>query len=241
MRGQRAVLETGSVPPPIWLRLYSKLREVGPLYLAQLTLQRAFVPRLFEVDWRVIVAMDLRILPQGVADGDIREATTNDIDRFVAFGERADVIRNRLRNGQRGWVVERNGCFLGYDWLGLPLKTISPWLFIEGSEGDVWGHFIKIRNDCRGTGLGPRLRRHVAQECARAGYTRMLGTIDGLNRNSQSALSKAGFGPLGTVFFVSLLGLTLVRHGRRWRLGFWSADQPLQISVADTVVPGGLH
>ncbi|MCP4327086.1 MAG: hypothetical protein GY791_01435 [Alphaproteobacteria bacterium] len=117
------------------------------------------------------------------------------------------------------------------DWLGGSSRHVAKWLVLEGEDGDVWSEFIDVEPGYRGRGLGPRLRSYVVLECTNAGIKRMLGLIDATNRNSFRAMGKLGYIPLGRLFFVRILGLALIRHGKIWRLGCWRPGAPLRVSV----------
>jgi len=223
----------------LFARIRRKLVEVRFRYAAFLAARRLFRPGLFEYADMYVLTLDLSGLDQADDSGlPIKEITAADQPYLGRLDEPQAVVLNRFARGQRVWVYERDGRILAFDWIAGAEKTLSDWLIVGGAPGAFWGHFLKVQADCRGMGLGPKLRRHICQGYARAGYTRLLTTVDTRNRNSISYQLKAGAQPFSRVRFLSLLGLTLLRHGRRWRLGFWSARRPLRIALQDTACAG---
>jgi len=218
-----------------------KVREAGLRHVAYLV-ARTVMPRL-ALDFRriLVIALDPRSVPPEVPDDpDIREISEGDLGPALDPGNAEAQLRGRLRAGHRVWVVGREGRIVAHDFLGGGSRAISDWLVVNGDAGDIWSEFIHVARDFRGQGLGPRLRAHVARHCARAGVSRMLGSIDSPNRNSTRALGKVGYVPVGRIFFVRILGLILVHYGPTWRVGRWTAERPLVVPVGATggVAPG---
>jgi GNAT superfamily N-acetyltransferase len=90
------------------------------------------------------------------------------------------------------------------DWWG--------WLRVKISPNDICGAIVWVAPEHRGQGFGPRLNRHAASECARAGYSRIISTVDSLNRNSLRADRKVGYNRI---------------------LGRWSSSRPFELVVDD--------
>lgn len=220
-------------------RIRRKVAEVRTPYALFLAFRRLFRPARFEYVSMYVLSLDLSRLEGSQTTNDpIREITAKDEADLERLDEPKETVLARFARGQRVWVFERDGRILAFDWIAGAEKTISNWLILGGAPGAFWGHFVKVQADCRGMGLGPRLRRHICQDYARAGYSRILTTVDRGNRNSIRFQLKAGAVPFGQIRSISLLGLTLLCHGRRWRLGFWNARQPLRIALEDTACPG---
>jgi len=211
------------------------VRESGLRHATNLAARASLPRRVVEFRRLFIVELDLRSVPRDAPDdSDIEEITADVLGTRIDPGEAEALLRGRLRAGRRLWVVTRAGRVAAYDCLGGESRAISPWLVVNAEDGGIWSEMIRVARDFRGQGLGPRLRAHVARHCARAGYARMIGFIDTTNRNSISALGKVGFVPIGRIFFVRILGLTVIHHGPTWRLGRWTADRPLEIPVGAT-------
>ena len=104
--------------------------------------------------------------------------------------------------------------------------------------GDFWGYFLKVSDEYRAMGLGPRLRLHICREHARAGYRRLLTTVAVGNRNSISYQFRIGAMPLGRIWFLSFFGLTLLKHGNHWRVGLWKRTRPLRLRLEDVTISG---
>lgn len=224
---------------PLRARIGRKVAEVKAPYASFLALKRLFRSSLFEYANMYVLTLELSLCEGPDPDGpSIREVTAADASDLERLDEPRDAVLGRFARGQRVWVFEQDGRILAFDWIAGAEKTLSDWLIVEGAPGAFWGHFLKVQADCRGMGLGPRLRRQVCREYARAGYCRLLSTVDTGNRNSLSFQLKAGAQPFGQIRFFSLLGVTLLRHGRRRRLGRWNARYPLRIALEDTARPG---
>lgn len=221
-----------------WVRLKEKIDEFGPAYAAYLALRRLTREGVFEFRKAIIVALELDPARPGPHDDpEFREVSHNEAELLTALKQDETESRDRLEQGQRAWIIERDGQPIALQWTGGTAREVSNWLILEGSPGDLWGGGIVVDPRCRGQGHGPRLLALTANRISKAGHLRLLGAIDTPNQNSLRAFLKSGYQPIGTLFFLRLLSLTLVRSGPHWRLGYWNSNKRLRLPVAAMSLP----
>jgi GNAT superfamily N-acetyltransferase len=204
-----------------------KYREVGLLYTAALIF-RNLVP--FYVQTFYLCKLDLRD-SRHTREGDpeIRAGIIpEDNDSLIALGAPPKFLPVSFESGTQFWILERGGQMVAYMWLEPIDLDWWGWLRVKISPNDICGAIVWVAPEHRGQGFGPRLNRHAASECARAGYSRIISTVDSLNRNSLRADRKVGYNRICHFVFLRFMGFTLVHSGSTLRLGRWSSSRPFQ-------------
>ncbi len=208
-----------------------KIREVGLLYTIQITVERLIPDALFRLRGAVFVDIDLRESRGNTGlDREVQWATEADLDA-LAIGYRTPAeLRKRMRDGARVAYVERDGKVVSFAWFQPDFGDLNGWLRMTSLPGeDVWSIDAWTISAYRGQNLYPRILGVACAEFARAGYTRMLSVIMSLNRNSLKASEKIGTKRLVTLYYLRLLGLTLLWGELGFRLGRWSRKRYLEI------------
>lgn len=227
------ILRRGSV-------LLRKTREVGLLYATQLVLGRLLPTSVFSINKLAVVAADIRPLRQYPPSGpEFRWVGPEETDKVVATGEPIESVRNRFAEGARLAAVERGGRIVTYFWCQVGRVDQYDWLRYVLLPTDVWNVFAWVAPELRGQGMHARVRNFAYAEFSRAGHTRSLSTIDALHHNSIRAAAKGQALPVGYIWFVRILGLTLVRFGASVRVGWWGLGRRLDIPSNAFGVPSG--
>jgi L-amino acid N-acyltransferase YncA len=217
-----------------WRRLHFKIRETGLPYTLQLLAERV-VPKIL-LDARVVYLSELDLGHARSAtqrDPDIRLAEPDAFEHLLAHHDVVGGMRQKLGTGVQLWVLETDGDLDAFMWLDPHMIRPSHWVNVQLAEDEVAGVFLWVSPDRRGTGLGPRMNRHISHECARAGYTRLVSTVDALNRNSLRADEKVGYQRIGKVSVVRFLGFGGIFFGGTSRLGWWTGRRPLTVTVRE--------
>jgi hypothetical protein len=164
-------------------------------------------------------------------DPGIREATADDAPLFEGIDPgRSARWKARIEAGEPVWVLLRDGRMIGAANVGGDSRRHPDWLTLEGAPGDVWLTGTRVAPQA-GAGTLAAMLRHAAGVCAARGHNRLLGIVDTVNRNARQAYADAGYRPLGTVFYLRLLNLGLVRAGGRWRRGRGDPQVPMTLPV----------
>ena len=214
----------------LWARLRDKVRREGLPYALQ-RLSRRLPPALFYANRFVVFALDLPLAQQPAAEA-VREAGPSDAAALAHEGRRRAEIQARFGGGARVWIEERDGRLVGHAWCD---PRSLPWdhcLRLTGAPGDIWSSDGWVAPDQRGKGCYTRVKGAAAQACAEAGYRRLIAAVDALNRNSVRANRAIGAEPVSRGFLLRLLGLCLVGHDGRIRIGIWTETKPLELRLA---------
>jgi RimJ/RimL family protein N-acetyltransferase len=217
-----------------WHRFTSKVREVGLPYTLQLLVER-FVPRIL-LDARVVYLCELDLsdaLTANRPDPEIHLAEAEEFDHLVAHHEVVSTLQEKLGPGVLLWLLGRSSEIEAFMWLNSKAIQPSHWIRFELAPNEIAGIFLWVSPDRRGAGLGPRMNRHVSHESARSGFTRIVSTVDALNRNSLRADEKVGYRRIGKVFIIRILGFGGVFCRGVVRLGWWTTRRPLALPVAE--------
>ena len=219
------ILRRGSV-------LLRKSREVGLFYTIQLVLGRLLPNFVFSINKLVVVSADIRNLREyRTSDPEFRWVGPEEIDKVVATGEPVASARKRFDEGARLAVVERGGRFVAYFWCQLGGVDHYDWLRYKFSPTDVWNVYAWVAPELRGQGMHARIRNFAYAEFARTGYSHSLATVDVLNRNSIRAAAKNRTLPVGYIWFIRILGFTLVHFDHSVRVGWWGLGRRLELPV----------
>ena len=215
-----------------WHRFWRRYQEIGPSYTAQ-RLWSHFIPRwVASIESVLIFELDLRPWKNHQnSSGEVRWATPRDFEALVEFGSSPAELQDRLERGAQAGIIEREGRIVAWLWCETNSHNQHDWLCIRLTDGDVWSFDAWVAPELRGQGLGPRIKSFMAAEYAAAGYSRIISWTDSLNRNAQTLNRKIGARPIGRVFALRILRLTLARIGRSSNVGWWSANCRFQISV----------
>lgn len=217
-----------------WRRFVSKVREVGPLYALELTAER-LVPRIL-FDFRAVYLCQLALpgdLTTAPGDPQVHLAEPDEFERLMRHHDVLRGIREKLGPGVKLWVLGEGDKVDAFMWLNSQVIQPSDWVRLELSEQEISGIYVWVSPERRGTGFGPRVNRHVSHECARAGYVRIVSTVDLLNRNSLRADEKVGYERIGRVFVWRVLGFGGIFCRGMARFGWWTGKHPLSLPVAE--------
>lgn len=215
-------------------RLASKVREAGLLYTLQLLAER-LVPK-FLLDIRVVYLSELDLsdaLSTKHIDPEIRRAEPDELESLVEHHDVLHGMREKLGTGVQLWVLEAGGEIDAFMWLNPHVIQPSHWVRLHLAENEIAGVFLWVSPERRGTGLGPRMNRHISYECARTGYARIVSTVDALNRNSLRADEKVGYKRIGKILVLRVFAFGGLFFRRRSRLGRWTRERPLTLPVRD--------
>jgi ribosomal protein S18 acetylase RimI-like enzyme len=214
-------------------RLGGKTREVGPAYAAYLGLRRAIPGWLGQLDWfSVYERAPVRGRPSPRAGEEIRWGGPEDLPALAGLGWPESALAERIERGDRVCLLARDGEVLAYWWVRSEVHDESGLrLTLAGDER--WGLDALVAASARGRGLGPRLLRSASADLADAGVTRVLSSVDTLNRNMLKVLDASGARRLGSVLAIRVAGLRLIRErgpaGTRWRAA--RARRPIPYAV----------
>ena len=212
--------------------LLRKSREVGPVYVIQLVFERLFPTFVFSFTKLVVVSADIRTLQEyGTSDPRFRWAGPEEIDRVVATGASLASVRKNFEEGARLAVLEHGSRFVTYFWCQVGGVDLYDWLRYKLSPTDVWNTYAWVAPELRGQGMHARIRNFAYSEFARTGFTRSMAVIDALNRNSIRAAAKVGALPIGHVWFIRILGLTLVQFDHSVRVGWWGMGRRFELPI----------
>ncbi len=216
-----------------WRKVRRKSHESGPLYAAQLSLQHVIPSHLFDVPTFFLCELDLRNFAHvRERDPEIRAATHEDIDLHATVGGPSPAeLHAGFERGVRVWLLEREGQLIAFMRLSPNDCERQDWGLFKASPKDIWGIDMRVLPEYRGQGIGPRMNRHVASECARLGYSRIVSCVSSLNRNSLRADQKVGYKRICHFFVFRFLGCTLVYSRGFLRLGRWNARRRLELQV----------
>jgi len=215
-----------------WRKVQRKSRESGPLYTAQLALQHVIPSHLFDVRTFFLCELDLcNFAHVRERDPEIRAATHEDIDLLATVGPSPAELHAGFERGVRVWLLEREGQLIAFMWLSPNDCERQDWGLFKASPKDIWGIDMRVVPEYRGQGIGPRMNRHAASECARLGYSRIVSCVSSLNRNSLRADQKVGYKRICHFFVFRFLGCTLVYSRGFLRLGRWNSRRRLELQV----------
>jgi hypothetical protein len=225
-------------PLASWRKFRRKTSQVGLPYTAQL-LFKQYVPNfLFAVNALVITGSDVRNLRRAPeSDPNIRWATADDIDLLVTSSlYSTEQTRALFARDARSAILVREGELLACMWLEAKAQVGESlvnegWLRYGLSPGDFWTINVWVTSGERGRDLYSQVRDFAASDYARAGFTRLVGAIDSLNRNSLRAGRKKGARLLGRLYFLRFLGFTLVRFAGSTHFGWWGLGRRFVLPV----------
>ncbi len=217
-----------------WRRFVSKVREAGLLYALELTAKRV-VPRIL-FDLRAVYLCQLALggdLTTAPLDPHIHLAEPEEFERLMRNHDVLRGMREKLGPGVKLWVLAEGDQIDAFMWLDSQVIQPSDWVRLDLSEHEIAGIYVWVSPERRGMGFGPRVNRHVSHECARAGYVRLVSTVDLLNRNSLRADEKVGYERIGKVFVWRILGFGGIFCRGKARFGWWTGKHPLSLPVAE--------
>ena len=165
-------------------------------------------------------------------DPEIRWATSSDLDALARFqGRPVDLVRARMESGVRTVIAVQDGRLIGAIWYNPRSAEMDDWLRFTTAPGTVWAIGTRVAPDYRGQHLFRRMARLGMSYYARAGYSRVFGWIEALNRNSLRASAGVGSIVVGRVLTFRMLGLSLVYFDGSLHLGRWHANRVLELRV----------
>lgn len=226
------------IAPASWRKLRRKISQVGLLYTVQLLLKQYIPSILFAVNSMEINGSDVRNLRRAPeSDPNIRWASTDDFDFLVTSGYySAEQTRALFARGARAAILVREGELLACMWLEAKAQVgeslvNEDWLRYALSPTDFWTINAWVASDERGRDVYAQVRDFAASDYARAGFTRLVGAVDSLNRNSLRAGRKKGARPIGRLYFLRFLGFTLVRFAGSTHFGWWGLGRRFVLPI----------
>ena len=220
MKQKRSV---SSIPSWIW----SRVREIGPLYAAQRALLHVFPRRWFEVNMWIFMENNLAEWHSAqITDDEVRWATVEDFDLLAQFGDSFE-IRSNLDLGYKVAVFIRDGRVCGWTWYATEYADQHDWLRVLMDKDECCAVFSLVDSACRRQGIARRIGVFARSDFARLGYRRLGALVDALNQPSLQAYNMDE--TIGRIFYIRFLGLTFVRIGQFMRIGRWGQDRRLEI------------
>ena len=213
-------------------RFRDKLREQPPMFVFLRALDRVTPRSLFAFNRVYVVTGQMR---QPTADpstyAELRWATPDDIDGFAAIGFSPDTYRARFARGGKAAMLESDGRVVAYEWCEPRSVSEDTWLDVGIEAADRFYHDLYVVPDFRRQGIGLRLKHFMDTENMEAGYERVVAFIMATNLVAQRTLNSRGVAPIGCITFVRVLGLKFLRAGGKLRIGLWSTDRRLDLSL----------
>jgi len=219
---------------PRWRRRVETARQVrrtvGVRGVAFLLLQRTAPSPWIHPEWFVVLEHATRTAGPDDEAGDLRWGTPADLPELLA-GERDDeTLRARLARGDRVAILG-DGELVGYAWYRRGEYDEQGTLFRLGRR-EVWGYDAWVAERHRGRGHAPRMLRGISRALAGEGITRVLLTVDHLNEPSLRAMRAGGRVPIGSIWMLRVLGISLRREawdGVRPRWSLYRGARPATI------------
>ena len=215
----------------IWMplrRLADKIREVGPVYALRLVVRRLVPP--FVYDAAVLLVMDTdmpTLAAQDDPDAPIRWATEDEIGKLDELGFRHEEAQKYFDQGHRVLVYEENGEFLACNWLVTGRYEMLNWFHFTMPPGTLYGTAAYTRPDQRGKRIVSKFWKRAAAEYLKKNYSRYLAAVNALNRSSLRAnAATPGTNIAGRIWYLRLLGFTVVRANDKTSFGWWTATRP---------------
>ena len=223
-------------------RIVVKLRETGPVFLALRTIHRITPDTLFTVSDLIIEAADIPAAVAHEPDPELRWATGPDLDIIAAAVPRAKLLLELFPHTSRIVTIMGENGVIAVDWyVTAPSNEAETWVLrmIEGGgwlrfrllREDSWGLWTWVAPEHRGQRLMVRCRSFANVGLAAERYTRTWGAIYSGNERAIRAHAKRGTRIMSRVSYVRFLGLTFLRMDGARRIGFWTANRPLEIDV----------
>lgn len=215
-------------------RFWAKIEEVGLWYALYLMVERAIPGFVLEV--RSVYLSQLHLAPfldPTYHDPDIRLAGAAEFERLMHNHPVLAGMREKLGPGVRLWVLFDGADLSAFMWLDTSVIGLTEWVRFQLADDEIAGVFLWVSPERRGTGLGPRINRHISHQYAREGRTRVVSTVDSLNRNSLRADEKVGYERIGKLRAIRILGLCFTSWRGERRLGLWSRRHPITFRVED--------
>jgi RimJ/RimL family protein N-acetyltransferase len=210
----------------------SVTRRLGPRGVAFLLLERAAPSPWMHTEWFVVTQAELRGDPFDAPVEGLRWGSAEDLPEMLRFGRDEALLRERLAHGDRVAIRVKDrlvayAWFRGgeYDEQGIVFRL---------APGELWGYDVWVDEEHRSRGYGPRLLRATSRALAAEGFTRLLGTIDHLNEASLRASRWAGYAPVGSIWLLRVLGVSVRREAWEGRRPRWSVYR----GAAPIAVPG---
>jgi hypothetical protein len=205
--------------PPRWRRRLATARGMSRLAgargVAYLLLQRAAPSPWVHPEWFVV--LEHRTGTVAGADAGMRWGTIDDLPRLLA-GERDEpVLRERFARGDRVALIP-DGDLVAYAWYRHGVYDENGILFRMPAD-TVWGYDGWVAEHYRRQGLYTALLRGVSRSLAEEGIHRVLLGIDHLNEPSLRAARAGGRVPIGSIWMLRVLGVSLRREA-------WAGERP---------------
>ena len=218
-----------------WRQFWRMSRDDGWLFTA-IKVLNGFVPEsIFHAKGFIIVTGEPHESPTDQANElGVRQATKEDLDLLSNCGYPQSILRRWFKRGARAWLIEREGKLLACYWLdGNDRYYLYDWLVIRSTPNDFWVLWWWVAHGYRRQDIAYQIRTTGVSEFARAGFTRLIGVVDSLNRNALRASQKLGWKSIGRLFILRILGITFVHFGKSLRIGRWSLGHALELPLEE--------
>lgn len=171
---------------------------------------------------------------------DLRWADEGDLHLFERLGYRTADIQDRFARGARSVIATYDEAVVGCMWFEWEEVTHGDWLVFGLSSTDVWILDLLVAPESRGRRTAAGMRRFATGEFLMTEATRLVGLVSALNRPSLRAADREKY-DVHPIFYMRLLGLTLMRSPTSWRIGWWSHGRRLQLPLHEILQRAECH
>lgn len=211
-------------PSPRWRRRLETARRLrrtaGLRGIAFLVLQRTAPSPWVHPEWFIVLEHETGLVADGHGDAVVRWGTPADLPALLA-GERDEAtLRRRFAHGDRVAFLG-DAEVLGYAWYRTG-EYDEQGIIFRPAPGEVWGYDAWVAEDVRGHGHGRRLLSAASRALAAEGVTRVLLSVDNVNESSLRATRAAGRVPIGSIWMLRILGVSLRRESWEGARPRWS-------------------
>ena len=187
-----------------------------------------------------VKAVDVMVLPRKrwrppTESTAIRWANPDDIRRLEDLSFRPPGVDARLARGGRAVVWVERDQIVGCLWFEPSAPVYEDWLHFLLTDAQRWISDSYVAPDHRGKGISAQLG-HYGRAHLPAGVTSVVAVTTFLNAASRRSAEKSGY-DITRIWYVRVLGFTVVKLPQRWRIGWWRSSRPLQLPLTE-ITPG---
>jgi GNAT superfamily N-acetyltransferase len=117
-------------------------------------------------------------------------------------------------------------------WFEPKAPAYEGWLLIQLSNRDWWLSDIYVSPDHRGKGIANQLDQFGRTELANHGVNNVAGVANALNYAVLRSSEKGRYYAV-RIWYIRILGWTLIRLPRRWLFGWWALGRSLKVSLSE--------
>ncbi len=162
----------------------------------------------------------------------LRWATAADVECLETLGHRSQDVQTRLIQGDRVVIREIDGQVIGWVWFTQANPTYDGWLQFQLADNEYWIYDVFVSPVHRGEEISNQMGDFGRIELAKQGIINMAGVTNTLNHPALRSSEKVRY-KFARFWYVRLLGLSLVRLPRTWRIGWWGLGRSLHVPLSD--------